>query len=821
MAAAQDAAYAFRLMRRAKGYSALCVVILGIGVGASSALYSLVYEIVIRPLPYMEPDRIVRISEERPGAAAATRNAVVSNLTYHAWKDEGSAALEGLAAYEFREHALTLPGETLRVRGAAVTPGLLSMLTDVPARGRFFGPEDLEPGDASGAAVVVSDPFWRDVLGGRDDVVGFRLLLDGRFHTVVGVSPPGFFFPDREAVLWTAFAPRRPVSTEGNPRVAAFFCLGRLAPNATPAGAAAEGTVVAQRLTRSALGRDLLFGVGGPPVVRVRTLAEESTSDVRPALTVLAFGVILLFFASCANVANLTIGSHLARAREYAIRAALGADRYRLVRQLAAEHLTLAFLGGVLGIGLGWVLLAVVKSLAGEWFPAAGLARIDSGASLLALALVFVTVPVCGAPPAFRSTRGGMLQCLAHAETPGSDVAFAGAQRLRDAFVTAQSGLAVLLLVVAALLGRSLVNLTNVDPGYSPDNVLTVGIRVPGGYEASDERKRLLSVLLTRLRELGSVTAAGASNMIPLDDRAYLAGFPVRPIPDSQRRPRVANALRYAITPGYVEALRLRMIDGRTFDERDAGSGVLRMIVNQEFARLYLPPNPVGTRLVWGDPPEAEIVGVVGNVLKDGNDRSPRPEFYVPMAVRDRFGTDVLVVARTNGEVEFLPQWIAEQVRGLNTSAAVEVLPLADRLSLSIARPRFAAFVFGAFAGVSLLLSGAGLYGAVSGRVIRRRREIAIRRALGAARSDVIQLVLGGGLRATGLGLAGGVAVAAAAVEPLLESMLFGVEPLDAAVFLAAPTFVAAVAIVACLAPVLRIAREDPAILLRHQNPQP
>ena len=809
MAAVRDAACAFRPMRRAKGATVLCVVILGIGVGASSALYSLVYEIVIRPLPYAEPDRIVRISEARPGAAAATRNAVVSNLTYHAWKDEGPAALEELAGYEFREHALTLPGETLRVRGVAVTPGLLSMLTDVPARGRFFGPDDAAPGDASGA-VVVSDPFWRDVLGGRDDVVGSRLLLDGRFRTVVGVSPPGFFFPDREAVLWTAFAPRRPAPAAGNPRVVAFFCLGRLAPNATAAGAAAEGTVVAQRLTRPALGRDLLFGVGEPPVVRVRTLAEESAADVRPALTVLAFGVVLLFFASCANVANLTIGRHLTRAREYAVRSALGADRRRLVRQLVAEHLALALLGGGLGLGLGWALLAAVQWMAADWFPAAGFARIDFGASLLALALVFVTVPVCGAPAALRSTRGGMLQGLAHAETPGSDVAFAGAQRLRDAFVAAQSGLAVLLLVVAALLGRSLANLTTVDPGYSPDDVLTVGIRVPGGYEASDERKRLASVLLTRLRALGPVTAAGASNMIPLDDRAYLAGFPVRPIPDSQRRPAVANALRYVVTPGYAEALRLRLLDGRTFDERDAGSGVLKMIVNQEFARLYLPPNPVGTRLVWGEPPEAEIVGVVGNVLKDGNDRSPRPEFYVPMAARDRFGTDVLVVARTKGDAEFLPRFIAEQVRGLNANAAVEVMPLADRLSLSIARPRFAAFVVGAFAGVSLLLSGAGLYGAVSGRVVRRRREIAIRRALGAARSDVIRLVLGGGLRATGLGLAGGVAVASAAVGPLLESMLFGVEPLDAAVFVAAPVFVAAVAIVACLAPVLRATREDP-----------
>ena len=226
--------------------------------------------------------------------------------------------------------------------------------------------------------------------------------------------------------------------------------------------------------------------------------------------------------------------------------------------------------------------------------------------------------------------------------------------------------------------------------------MLTVGIRVPGGYEASDERKRIMSALLAWLRDFGPVAAAGASNMIPLDDRAYLAGFPVRPIPDLQRRPKVANALRYAVTPGYAEALRLRLIEGRTFDGLDAESDVLKMIVNREFARQYLPPDPIGVRLGWGEPPEAEIVGVVGNVLKDGNDRSPRPEFYVPMAERDRLGADVLVVARMEREVELPSRLIAGYVRGLNATATVEVTWLADRLSLSIARPRFAALVLGA-----------------------------------------------------------------------------------------------------------------------------
>ena len=295
---------------------------------------------------------------------------------------------------------------------------------------------------------------------------------------------------------------------------------------------------------------------------------------------------------------------------------------------------------------------------------------------------------------------------------------------------------------------------------------------------------------------------------------------PDRIVRMSEERPGAVAATRNAVVSnltfhGYAEALRLRLIKGRTFDELDAESDVLKMIVNREFARQYLPPDPVGVRLAWGEPSEAEIVGVVGNVLKDGNDRSPRPEFYVPMADRDRLGADVLMVARTEREVEFPSRLIAEHVRGLNATATVEVMWLADRLSLSIARPRFAAFVLGAFAGISLFLSGAGLYGVISFKVLRRRREIALRRALGATRSDVARLVLGDGLRSAALGLAGGVAVTATAVAPLLESMLFGVEPLDATVLLAAPVFLSILAVGACLVPTFRATEEEPGSVLR------
>ena len=279
----------------------------------------------------------------------------------------------------------------------------------------------------------------------------------------------------------------------------------------------------------------------------------------------------------------------------------------------------------------------------------------------------------------------------------------------------------------------------------------------------------------------------------------------------------MANALRYAVTPGYAEALRLRLIDGRLLDEFDAERDVLSVVVNEEFARQYLPSRPVGTQLMWGEPSEAEIVGVVGNVLKDGNDRGPRPEFYVPMADRDRLGTDVLVVAGTDPGADFLPRLISEQVRDLNANATVEVMRLADRLSLSVARPRFASFVLGTFAGISLFLSCTGLCGVMSFRVTCRRREIAVRRALGATRANVAWLTLSGGLWSTGLGLTCGIAGTSIVIAPLLESVLFEIGPLDVVALIVAPGLMALTTVAACVVPTVRANRGEPGIALRSE----
>lgn len=810
-----DVGFGWRLMGRDWPFTALSVTILAVGIAVSTTLYSVIYEVVIKPLPYHEPARVVRVSEQRPDGVAAGRDAVLSSLTFHAWLDAVPETLDALAGYEFREHALVLRDGTIRVNGVAVTGELFDVLGIAPARGRFLGPEDAEYG--ANSAVVISDAFWRDVLASRSDIVGSTLLLDGTFHTVVGVAPPEFFFPDRQTVLWTTFAPPRASAADENPRVTAFFCLGRLKPHVSVERAATEGTLVAQRFTRSALGRDLLFGAGRAPTVRVRTMAEESTSDLRPALAVLAFGVALLFVAACTNVSNLMVGRQLKRAPEFLVRSAVGATRARLVRQLVTENLLTSVLSGLVGVALGWVVLNAVKSMVGGFLTSANDARMDLRALCVAFVLVLVIAALCGLMPALGSTRRGVPGRTDRGALLDNNVSFRNVQAFREILTVVQAGVAVSLLIVATLLARSFVHLISIDPGYSPDNVLTIGIRIPGGYEVSDEKKRVMASVLEWLRPLGAVSAAGASNMVPLDNRAYLAGFPVRPIPEIQGRPVVAAALRYAITPGYAEAIRLRLLDGRLFDERDAASAVLRMIVNEEFARRYLPSDPVGTRLIWGEPAEAEVVGVVANVLKDGSDRGARPEFYVPMASRDRLGADVLLVVRTEGEVRYLPSMLMDYVRDLNVHATVEVTSLADRLSLSVARPRFAAFVIGAFATVSVLLSIAGLYGVICLGIIRRQREFGVRSALGATRADLVRLGLERGFRAAGLGLVCGVVGSAIIVTPLLRGVLVGVERLDPLTFVGAPVLLAFATFAACLVPALRATAGQPARALRSQ----
>jgi predicted permease len=457
----------------------------------------------------------------------------------------------------------------------------------------------------------------------------------------------------------------------------------------------------------------------------------------------------------------------------------------------------------------------IVLAIVPPDFPRVEAIHVDEMTLAFAAAITLLTGTVSSLWPAFRSARGDLAAAL-QAGAGGSTTGFGAmpAQKVRNVLLAAESAFAVLLLVIAALLARSFTNIVHVEPGYTPEGVLAATVHLPGGDAATGRRAELMWELLDRLRAIPDVTVAGAANMTPLDPAIVLAGFPVpREIGNEGSTLRFAQALHYTVTPGYAEALKLRLIEGRLFVDADLRPGLHSMIVNEEFARLYLPPHPTGRRYTWAGEP-LEIVGVVADVLKNGYEQPPQAELYVPLRPGDPVWGGIRIMTRVRGDASVVGLAIRGIVRQLAPDAAIEVERLTARLAASVAQPRFASLAMLTYAGFALTLSSLGLYGALSYGVSRRRRELAVRVALGASPGALMQLVLREGLGVTGIGLAVGLTVAVATTH-LLKSLLFGVTAVDMVAFIAAPVLLATVAVGASVLPAYRAASIDPLDALR------
>jgi putative ABC transport system permease protein len=823
----RDMRGAIATMRRNPGFTMAGLVTLALGIGATTAVFSVVDGVLLRPLPYPFPDRLVTLSEEHPGAASPLRAPMLSNLTYHAWK-EAPVAIDAIAAYSGRQYTVALPDGAARLDAAAVSPGLFTLLGAVPELGRLFREEEASPG--ANTVIVLSYRLWRDRFGSDPAVLNRSVLVDGAGYTIVGVARRGFAFPAADTMLWTPYLvppPAADAAPGGSGTMSVVRALARLAPRVTPAQAAAEGTAAARRTIRP-MAADLIFGTSSAPVVvHAQTMLDEMTTTVRPALAVLAAAVGLVLLVACANVANLFLSRGVARQRELTVRAALGASAGRLARQLLTESLVLSACGGALGVAVAWSLLQLVPALASRDFPRLDGIRIDARVITMAAAAALFTALGSGLAPAWRGARFDLAESL-----HGGDGATAGgfrglrARRLRDGLLIVEAAFAVVLLVGASLLAHSFVRLTRVDAGYTADHVLAAQVFVPG-YDAprvptpadagrTEHIATVVSAILERLRAMPGVAAAGAGNMMPLDSATLIGGFPA-PWSPGGGKPATARALPYTVTPGYAEALNLRLRSGRLLAEADRASGIRAWIVNQEFARLYLPPDPLGYRFEQqssSGPIPIEIIGVVGNVLKNGNDARPQPEYYRLPRDLTRFDGRFELALRTVGDPAALAPAVRRIVNELEPTAAVEITPLPDRVAASVAQPRFATTVLVTFAVVALALASVGLYGVLTYSVAQRRRELGVRAALGAARADLIRLVLREGLRVTAVGIVVGL-VAAAAATRLMQGLLFGVGPLDAMAFAIAPAVLIPIAVVACLVPAARAAATDPADALR------
>jgi predicted permease len=749
----------------------------------------------------------------------------VSNGTFLAWRDRPST-IEDLGGWLTQTATLTGAGDPVRVPIVPTTPGLFRILRVHPLIGRLFN-EGEGASDQPGAAIL-SYSLWRERFGGRSDIVGHVLQLNEKPHTIVGVMPGHFAFPDSETRAWTAWTVPTVIGKGGVLVGVIFRAIARLRVGATPEQAAAEATSRARSAPDMGLAARALFGAAGPIDVSVEPELHAITADVKPAILVLLAAVALLLITATANVANLQLARATVRRREMAVRAAIGAGQRRIVRQLLVESAIVGLCGGTGGVALAAGLRRVLPWLVPDGFPRLDAVALDMRALSFALAVSILASVACGLLPAWHTRRLNLVDTLSE-----EGVASIGggrrspAARARALIMVGQVAIACLLLVGAMLLARSFVAMVRADRGYDPVNVLTARLPLPPGYPA-ERRGQLLETLVERLRAVPGVTHAAYSNALPFVSTGGFSAFNMR----SPRNPDVEieiQATQRLVSPGYFAAMRLRLVEGRTLSAADTAATPPAIVVNRTFARQYLGDHPVGVRIPQRGPraggmrfidenADSEIVGVVDDMRQDSVEAPLQPEIFVslkqilPSSIRN---FDPILVVRTTADPTMYVSTLRSLVREQAPTLALDsVMTLEDRVMTSLEKPRLYAVVLAWFSMFALLVAGVGLFGVLSFSVAQRTREIGVRAALGAQAHDIVALVLRQALWIVGIGLLVGLGTALAGVR-LLSAFLYGIRPHDALTFVAVPIVIVAIAAVACLVPARRAARVDPLTALR------
>jgi putative ABC transport system permease protein len=786
-----DGRYALRSLQKNPGFSAVTIITLALGIGASTAMFTLVNSILLRPLEYPEPERLVVLWERNPGGEE--RN-VVSPRSFFAWREQAES-FEQLAATWDRLLNLTGGGEAEQLRGKATTGSFFSVLGAGAQLGRTY-----RHGEEEAAVAVLSHRLWQRRFGGDPAVVGRTITLDGRDRTVVGVMPADFHSLGTKADLWVPI--RLP------PEGGRFLqVIGRLRPGTTLEQARTEMRAIGRRLAERYPAVNTGWGVTLVP------LHEQVTGDVRPALLVLLGAVGLLLLIACANVANLLLGRAAVRRKEMAVRLSLGATRARLIRQTLTESLVLAGGAGLFGLGLAvWGTQTLVRLLPPDLaLPRLDEVRVDGRVLGFALGISLLTGVLFGITPALFGSAvrlAGTLREAARGTTSGRS-------RIRKALVVVEVALAVVLLVGAGLLGRSLQRLLEVDTGVRTEQVLTMRMWLAGPQYGEAALRSFMARLLPRLKALPGARSVGAEQHLPLTGdklghRFYRAD---RPPP---REGEVWSTDIRAVAGDYFGTLGIPLLRGRAFDARDHENAPPVVIINEELARRHFPgEDPIGKRISypWSDTISVEIIGVVGSIRERGPREEPSPAIYRPYAQMPT--ARVALVIRSAGDPLALASAAAAAVREIDPSQPVaEVRTMEQVVSATVARPRLNLYLLGGFAGMALLLAALGLYGVVSYSVTQRSHEIGVRIALGARPADVLRLMVREGMGLTVLGLLIGLGAALAATH-VMASLLFGIRATDPPTLAGVSAFVAAVALLASYLPARRATRLDPMAALR------
>ena len=800
--AIQDLRHGARLLCASPAFTLAAVAALAIGIGANTAIFAVVNTLLIQPLPYKDPERLAIVWEHN--LPRDRRNNVVSPGNYLHWREMNSVFSEmSIVSMTFRT-AYTGDGEPEELTQQIVNATLFPMLGVNAALGRVFTPEEDRPN--SNRFVILSDGLWRRRFGADPNVINRSIRLSGNLFTIVGVMPPGFSILDKNVDIWVPIGFSAEART---PQGRWTMVIARLKDGVTFKRAQDDMTRVASQLT--AMFPD--FDTGW--TARVVPLKEQLTGGVRPALLVLVGAVGFVLLIACANVANLLLARATTRHRELAVRAALGADRGRLIRQLLSESLLLSVVGGIGGLALAWWALNFLRTVVATNLPIQRLefVGLNGWVLLFACAAALGSGLLFGVIPAFTAAGISLTDALREGGRTGTS---SRGRRVRHGLVIVEMALALVLLVGAGLLARSFLSLMRVNPGFDPSKTITMRVTLPSASYSSDSQIiPFFDRLFERIDSLPGVQAAGGISFLPLNGLGAATGFSI----EGREKPRAGEepvSEVKVVTHDFFKAMGIPLLRGRLFDGRDTAPNTRRVIVSESLVKKYFGErDPIGQRIVlaWYNEGPDEVIGVVGDVRSVSLETEPRGASYLPPA---RFAYPFMGVAvRTSAGGPSIVPSIVNAVHQLDSNVPVsQIRPMSEVIAVSTTERRFTMGVMVAFSVIALLLAAVGIYGVISYSVTQRTQEIGIRMALGAQRRDVLRMVVGNALLLAVVGIALGSA-AAFVLTRLMTKLLFSVAPEDPVTFGAVAVLLVGVAALASYVPGRRATRVDPVVALR------
>jgi putative ABC transport system permease protein len=808
----QDIRYGIRMLLKAPSFSIVATIALALGIGANTAIFSVVNAVLLRPLPFPNSEQLMMVWE-----TDATRGQVRGTASYPDfadWRDQNHV-FEHMASFHNSDFIVTGRGESARLQGAVVNADLFPLLGVTPAIGRGFLPEEDKPGE-TGRVLLLSQELFQRRFNADPNVVGQSMVLDGKNYTIIGVMPHAFQFPiqNEPVELWTTVALDRegkdPITDE---RGAHYMnVIARLKLGVSKEQAQSEMTAISARLEQQYPDKNLHRSS------KVEPALDALVGNIRPALLILLGAVGCVLLIACANVANLLLARAMTRHKEMAIRSALGASRSRVVRQLLTESVLLSLAGGALGLILAIWWSDLLVALGKEDIPRALQVGMDWRVLGFTLTVSVLTGIIFGLVPALHSSKTQLTETLKEGGRGSGE----GARRnkIRGVLIVGELAIAVVLLVGAGLLIQSLWRLRQVSPGFKSQNVLTFVVGVPEVKYPTEKQAPFYRDLVARIESLPGVSSAGAVIPLPLSGDLFSISFETEGRPEAKGDQPSADF--FAITPGYFKTLGMSQLKGREFNERDDKQAPGVVIVNQAFAGKFFPnEDPIGKRIKpgistdEGKPVMREIVGVVGDVKNRNLSSEFRPGYFLPSA-QVPFNQMTVLVKTTNDPRSLIPA-VQREVNAMDKELPVfNIKTMDDYLASSVATPRFNTTLLSVFAAVALVLTIVGLYGVMSYSVAQRTNEIGLRMALGAQTRDVLRLIVSQGFKLVILGLAIGL-VGASALMRVIASLLFGVTTKDPLTFVGVAVLLAFVALGACYIPARRAARVDPMEALRYE----